>query len=284
MSFQQMCAGAMFAVALGVAACGSNVDPSGVAAPEGDTSGELAAESEASESTTSVAATESSASSVSESESDDGEVDAVSDSPPVDDPDRSPPTTETSGLAGDGQAPAEPEGLTCWRVEDFGEEAAGRWRVINDGVMGGLSQGELTFNGGVATFAGTINTNGGGFSMIRTSIFRDGATLADSLEGAEYLRVRTRSANGRAYELTVQDTASNSAVMHFTDLAVTADSAWEEPLVPLTDLDARTFGTARPNLADFDLDQISTFGIILADGIDGPFSLAIDRIDACSRP
>lgn len=154
--------------------------------------------------------------------------------------------------------------------------------MINDGVMGGLSEGELRLNGGVATFSGTINTNGGGFSMIRTATLRDGATLADSLEGAEYLRVRTRSANGRAYELTVQDSTTNSAVMHFADIVVSADSAWEEPLVSLTTLDARTFGTASPSLPEFQLDQISTLGIILADGLDGPFSIAIDRIDACA--
>ena len=198
------------------------------------------------------------------------------------DADRSPPTTETAGLASAAEEPVVTDELSCWRVEDFGAEAAERWRVVNDGVMGGLSEGTLTFDGGVATFSGTINTNGGGFSMIRTSIFRNGATLADSLEGAEYLRIRARSANGRGYELTVQDSTTNAAVMHFADLAVTADSAWEEPLVPLTNLDARTFGTAGAALPDFELAQISTLGIILADGLDGPFSIAIDRIDACA--
>lgn len=78
------------------------------------------------------------------------------------------------------------------------------------------------------------------------------------------------------------DGTTNTAVMHFADIAITADSAWEEPLVPLTNLDARAFGTARPTLPEFDLGQISTFGIILADGMDGPFSFAIDRIDACA--
>ncbi len=202
------------------------------------------------------------------------------------DPDTSPPTTETDGLASSAEAATvpNPDDLTCWRVEDFGEEAADRWRVINDGVMGGRSEGELEFGGGVATFTGAIDTNGGGFSMIRAAVFRNGESLADALAGAEYLRVRTRSANGRGYELTVQDSTTNTALMHFADIAVTADSAWEEPLVPLANLDARVFGTDRSTLPAFDLEQISTIGIILADGLDGPFSLAIDRIDACARP
>lgn len=199
------------------------------------------------------------------------------------DPDRSPPTTGTDGLESGIDVSVEPDALTCWRVEDFGEEATGRWRVINDGVMGGLSEGSVAYNGGVVTFAGTINTNGGGFSMIRTSIFRNDQTLADALAGAEFLRLRVRSANGRGYEVTLQDSTTNTAVMHFVDLPAPNDSGWQEPVVSLADLDARVFGTERSSLPPFDLEQVSTLGVILADGLDGPFSLEIDRIDACAR-
>lgn len=244
-------------------ACGTS-EPQSQAADLGDSS------TEASSSTTSITTT-------TDASPSDGDAEAELD------PDRLPPTTETEGLASNAEAAAAPDGLSCWRVENFGEEAADRWQVINDGVMGGLSEGQLTFDGGVATFTGTINTNGGGFSMIRTSVFRDDQSLADALVGAEFLRIRTRSANGRGYELTVQDSTTNSAVMHFTDIAVSADSAWEELLVPLTNLDVRTFGSGAPSLPEFDLEQISTLGVILADGLDGPFSLAIDRIDACAR-
>ena len=111
---------------------------------------------------------------------------------------------------------------------------------------------------------------------------RDGLALVDGLDGAEYLQVRIRSANGRAYELTVQDGGTNTSIMHFTDIAVSDDGMWQEVVVPLSGLDARAFGTARPTLPEFDLAQISTVGIILADGLDGPFSLDIDRIDACA--
>ena len=200
------------------------------------------------------------------------------------DPDRSPPTTETAGLESTAEATPVPAELTCWRVEDFGEEAAERWRVINDGVMGGLSEGFTEFSGGVASFSGTINTNGGGFSMIRTSVFRNDEQLGDALEGAEFIRLRVRSANGRRYEFTVQDMATNTAVMHFVDIPVSSEGAWQEPVIALADLEARVFGTDRPNLPAFNLDEISTFGIILADGFDGPFSLEVDRIDACARP
>ena len=197
------------------------------------------------------------------------------------DEDSSPPTTGTAGLSSDTEAATVEDELACWRIENFNEDDQDRWRVINDGVMGGRSEGSLAYAGSVVRFAGTIVTDGGGFSMIRTSALRD-QTLAGGLDGAEYLRVRIRSANGRAYELTVQDSGTNTAIMHFTDLAVSDDGLWQEVVVPLTGLEARVFGNQRPNLAEFDLEQISTLGIILADGLDGPFSLEIDRIDACA--
>lgn len=193
-----------------------------------------------------------------------------------------PPTTSTDGLASSAEAVSVPADLECRRIEDFNDDAQERWRVINDGVMGGLSEGFFSLTGSVATFSGTINTNGGGFSMIRTTTLRDGLGLVDGLDGAAYIQLRIRSANGRAYELTVQDSTTNTAVMHFTDVAVSDDGLWQEIVVPLSGLEARVFGAERPGLPEFDLEQISTLGIILADGLDGPFSLEIDRIDACS--
>ena len=53
--------------------------------------------------------------------------------------------------------------------------------------------------------------------------------------------------------------------------------------MPLTGLEARAFGNPRVNVDSFDLGQVSSIGVILADGIDGPFSLEVDRIDACSQ-
>lgn len=188
----------------------------------------------------------------------------------------------TSTAAGTTESDADPDGDRCWRVEDFGDEASARWAVVNDGVMGGLSEGSLLVDGGVATFAGTINTNGGGFSMIRTSVLRDGVSLVDGLAGAEYLRMRTRSADGRTYELTVQDTTQNSSVMHFGEIEATEAATWREVLVPLSGLEARTFGTTQGALAPFELDAIGRLGIILADGVDGQFSLDIDYVDACA--
>lgn len=192
------------------------------------------------------------------------------------------PTTETGGLsAPPASSTVAPSALSCERIENFGDESTSRWRVVNDGVMGGLSMGALEEDGGVVRFSGMINTNGGGFSLMRTSILRDGQRLDEALNNAEYLRFRIRSANGRGYELIAEDASSPSQVMHFAPIDVDGSGTWQELLVPLADLEARAFGTSRIDAEPFQIDQVTSIGVILADGIDGPFSAEIDRIDAC---
>lgn len=197
------------------------------------------------------------------------------------DPNQAPPTTETAGLSQSVESTQAPADVQCERLENFGDDSLSRWTVVNDEVMGGLSMGELDGTGSVVRFSGQINTNGGGFSLIRTSTLSDGLTLDVALADVDYLRFRVRSANGRRYELIAEDSTSPSQVMHFAPISVSDTGAWEELLVPLADLEARAFGNSGIDAAPFRIDQVTSIGVILADGLDGPFSLEIDRIDTC---
>jgi len=214
-------------------------------------------------------------------------VTATSETPEVaaDEPedDRSPPTTDVGNDQQPTVSTIAPEFASCQRIEDFGVDARDRWVVVNDGVMGGRSVGESEIDGSIVRFSGTINTNGGGFSLIRTSVLRDGQRLDDALAGADYLRFRVRSANGRGYELIAEDSGSPNQVMHFAPVSVSDSGLWEEFAVPLADLEARSFGNPIADPEPFRLDQVTSIGLILADGVDGPFSLEVDRIDACQR-
>ena len=58
------------------------------------------------------------------------------------------------------------------------------WYVVNDNVMGGRSDGDFRIEEGELHFAGRTNTDGGGFSSIRTD--------AVELDLAEYDGIRLR--------------------------------------------------------------------------------------------
>ena len=55
-------------------------------------------------------------------------------------------------------------------IYDFTEDnPATNWITVNDNVMGGRSEGGFSFKKKRLIFSGITNTNGGGFSSIRTN-------------------------------------------------------------------------------------------------------------------
>lgn len=147
--------------------------------------------------------------------------------------------------------------------------------VVDDGVMGGRSQGNAVIVDDALRFAGVIETVGGGFSSVR-ALVRD-----EALAGATELRFRARS-DGRTYELIADDAVAgrDGRVSHFGRIPLTGTDDWEEVSVPLGDLESRIFGTPVDDAA-FDPATAVSIGVILADGTDGPFALTVDWIDAC---
>jgi hypothetical protein len=148
---------------------------------------------------------------------------------------------------------------------------------VNDGVMGGLSAGSASIvSDGVLKFEGEINTNGGGFSSVRVAF--DPGVLADTTS----LRMRARNLDGRTYEVIVDDVqpGRDRRISHFGIIPLTGSGEWETVEIPFGSLDPRVFGRAieSPPVAP---GLIGGIGIILSDGIDGPFELEVSTIDAC---
>ena len=181
-------------------------------------------------------------------------------------PDESPtPTTNAAGY--------QRVDTRCVRLADF--TTADSWIIVNDGVMGGKSIGEGALGDGVLTFSGVINTNGGGFSSVR------GAVDVDVASDATEFRLRVRT-DGRRYELQVDDAAADRdpRVTHYLPLTDAIADEWSEVVVRSADAEARTFGVPR-DASPLEMSSLVSVGIILSDGVDGPFRMDIDHIDAC---
>ncbi len=190
-----------------------------------------------------------------------------------------PSSTETASPASDTTEPSTTDAVqsSCVRLTDFASEAEQSvWFIVNDNVMGGRSEGDITFRTSEMLFAGSINTDGGGFSSVRARL-EPGA-----LAGATHLLIRARG-DQRPYRFTLSDELAgrDSRISHqgLIELAPTDD--WQEVWVPLSDLSASLFGRSVDTPA-FDLDTANEIGIIVSDSVDGPFSLDVDWIDVCS--
>ena len=147
------------------------------------------------------------------------------------------------------------------------------WVVVNDGVMGGRSQGAITTETNRMKFTGNIVTDGGGFSSVRR-LLNDGLDESDRLQ----LRLRT---DERRYEVLLTDIDSQAYRVTYYAPLETAGDGWQVVDVSFEGLEARIFGR-RVDAPSFQPHKVTTIGIILADGADGEFSLELDWISACS--
>ena len=167
--------------------------------------------------------------------------------------------------------PTSPDtGHLCQRLSESEEQP---WVVVNDGVMGGRSEGVISTETGEMQFSGTIVTDGGGFSSVRREL---DARLAESVG----LQLRVR-ADERKYEVLLTDVDSQAyRVTYYAPLEIEGDN-WQVVEVSFDDLEARIFGR-RVDAPPFQPEKVTTIGIILADGADGEFLFELDWISACT--
>ena len=165
----------------------------------------------------------------------------------------------------------------CHRLADFGsDEANRRWLVVNDDVMGGRSLGGRSFDDGILVFEGELNTDGGGFSSLRLPL------EPQALVPYERIAFRARP-DERSYVVTFDDelAARDRRVSHRAPIEFGAAGEWQTVSVSLDDLFPAIFGR-RVDDRPFRKDLATRMGVMISDGVDGPFRLEIDWIDICS--
>ena len=164
----------------------------------------------------------------------------------------------------------------CVRLTDFSTDADNqRWLVVNDDVMGGQSLGGMSFEDNTMIFAGEVNTDGGGFASLRLPL--QAGTLADFTKVA----IRARP-DERTYVITFDDNlpARNRRVSHRAPIPFDAPGEWQTITIPFEDLFPAIFGQPIDDLP-FRPDLAVRMGLMISDGLDGPFQLDVDWIDLC---
>ena len=112
-------------------------------------------------------------------------------------------------------------------IYDFTEEnAAANWITVNDNVMGGRSEGGFSFKKKRLIFSGNTNTNGGGFSSIRTN------PSDFSLGDKEGLHIRYKG-DGRTYKLGVR--MEGKSVSYRSNF--TTGNVWQGVRIPFDEMD-----------------------------------------------
>jgi NADH dehydrogenase [ubiquinone] 1 alpha subcomplex assembly factor 1 len=148
------------------------------------------------------------------------------------------------------------------------------WRSNNDGVMGGLSNGNAYITEGGMLFNGGLSLeNNGGFSSI---YFRADFDLSD-FSG---IRLKVLG-DGRTYQLRLESDAifSERAPVSFSSEFKTTEGEWVEVFLPFSDL-SQTWRGRQLSGYTFNSQDIRRIGIMLADKQSGKFNLKIESIEA----
>lgn len=151
------------------------------------------------------------------------------------------------------------------------DDAAQQWQTVNDGVMGGRSEGRFNITDSkTMQFFGNLSLeNNGGFASVRTR-----PTKLNLADGDELiLRVR---GDGRQYSLNLYVPRRLVAFSYRASFQTEKDK-WLQIKVPLKDFVATSFGRVVPN-QPLDPMEVNGLGILLGDKKSGPFNLEVDWI------
>ncbi|MFN0248786.1 MAG: CIA30 family protein [Kofleriaceae bacterium] len=153
---------------------------------------------------------------------------------------------------------------------DFsGADAATEWATVNDGVMGGVSEGkfEITANKTLEFFGTLSLENNGGFASVRTKAKKIG------LENGDALVARVRG-DGRDYSLNLYIDKVRMAFSYRVAIQTKKDT-WIEVKVPLDKFEATSFGRVVKDAGAVKPELINAVGFLLGDKKTGPFKLEV---------
>lgn len=156
-------------------------------------------------------------------------------------------------------------------IYDFNKNSSPRdWRIIDDGVMGGLSQGKFSINAdGHGVFAGTVSLeNNGGFSSVRYQ------TEKIKVTNDSKVLIRLKG-DGKEYQFRIKDQV-NSYYSYITTFKTSGE--WETISIKLSDL-YPSFRGQNLNLPNFKSDAFEEIVFLVGNKKNESFQLVVDKIE-----
>lgn len=159
-------------------------------------------------------------------------------------------------------------------VFDFGEEKKfGRWSIVNDGVMGGLSESKAQLDINSLLFSGTVSLkNNGGFVSLRSALGQY------DLSSYEYCEIRFKSNTDRKFEILIEKDTPFYLPKYRAKFGGKGEE-WKTIIIPLRDFELSRMGsTMQEGIDPKSLEGVQRIGFILADKQEGSFQIWIDYL------
>ena len=148
------------------------------------------------------------------------------------------------------------------------EQASGRWEVVNDGVMGGLSRAAFRIDeAGTGHFSGQVSLeNNGGFASLRYRM------EPVAVQGHKSLVVQLKG-DGKNYQLRIRENSSDDFA-YVKTIATTGE--WETVKVPLGEM-YPSFRGQKLNRPHYQGNRLSELTFLIANQRDESFRLLLKK-------
>jgi len=159
--------------------------------------------------------------------------------------------------------------MTTAPLYQFNSKSANDWQIIDDRVMGGVSQGEFSVNdNGIGIFSGEVSTaNNGGFSSVRMSLNSDKLTANKNF----ILKVK---GDGKSYQFRVK---TNQYAKHSYIYTFETNGDWQEIKIPFKKMFAFWRGR-KLDMPNYDGSAIEEMRFLIANKKNENFKLEMDWI------
>lgn len=157
-------------------------------------------------------------------------------------------------------------------IEDFNSANHLNWEVINDGVMGGISESNFQIQTDqTGVFSGSVSLeNNGGFASVR-------ASLTESVSGNfEKIVIRVKG-DGQTYSLRIRTDQNFDGVAYACSFT-TNKGKWTAHEFSLVDFVPTFRGRTPSNVPPLKDMQIGQIGFLISEKQSGSFWLSIDWI------
>ena len=146
-----------------------------------------------------------------------------------------------------------------------------QWRIVNDGVMGGLSSSKVIVKDDKITFSGNVSLeNNGGFASLRSQIkdynFVNFSGIEIKLKG-----------DGKRYSISMKETTYFNGYF-YTNSFETKKDEWIVAQIPFNKFKLYYFGKDTNSSKKIPLDNIKEISLLIGDKQKGEFKAEIDYI------
>lgn len=146
-----------------------------------------------------------------------------------------------------------------------------RWYVINDSVMGGVSNSQVTQTQESLLFTGNVSLdNNGGFASIRTE-------LSTQSQNTKAIALRVKG-DGQTYQLRLRTTNYLDGAA-YTHSFKTVKNEWVDINFAQSDFTLTYRGRVLEQQPIIDFDDIKQLGFMIAGKQEGKFKLEVGRIE-----